>query len=210
MVEESTPAVQRTGVCNTFWMEDGRIHGDNTDVDGFRAAARSLIGPVAGARVLIIGAGGAARAAAAGLLDGRADAVHVLNRSLDRARALASDLDSTGRRIHVVQSPGVLAREGYDLVVNATSLGLAPGDPHPLDLELPARVGAVLDLVYRADGPRGTSTEWVQAASARGIGAADGLVMLVEQGAASFRRWFEMEPDRAVVRQAVKLPAAEY
>ena len=208
IIQVPSPPVERTGVCNTFWLEDHRIHGDNTDVEGFRAAARSLIGPVAGARVLILGAGGAARAAVVGLLDGRADAVHVLNRTVDRSRRMAKELDPAGRRLRVLEAPEVLAREGYDLVVNATSLGLAPDDPPPLDLELPARVGAVLDLVYRPDGPRGTSTDWVRAALARDLLAADGLGMLLEQGAASFRRWFGIEPDRAVMRQAVGLSAA--
>ena len=208
VIQEPSPAVERTGVCNTFWLEDHRIHGDNTDVEGFRAAARSLIGPVAGARVLILGAGGAARAAVVGLLDGRVDAVHVLNRTVDRSRRMAEELDPAGRRLRVLEAPDVLAREGYDLVVNATSLGLVPDDPLPLDLELPARVGAVLDLVYRADGPRGTSTDWVRAALARNLPAADGLEMLLEQGAASFRRWFGIEPDRAVMRGAVGLSSA--
>lgn len=194
-----TAAVERTGACNTFWGVDGRIHGDNTDVEGFARAARALIGPPAGARVLVLGAGGAARAVLLALMDERADAIHLLNRTPGRARAVAEALDPRGRKVLVIEggSEGV-TREGYDLVVNATSLGMAHEDPLPLDLDRPARVGAVLDLVYRESG-----TSWVSAARSREIPAADGLEMLIQQGAASFRRWFDMEPDIDVMRTAV-------
>ena len=206
-VDVTTPAVERTGACNTFWAEGGRVHGDNTDIAGFRAAARSLIGAPAGARVLVLGAGGAARAAVAALLDDRADAIHVLNRTPEHAEALAAALDPKGRRVSVLgggpnsSSAGRLGREGYDLVVNATSLGLHPGDPLPLDLEEPARVGAALDLVYREGG-----TDWTAAAQRLDIPAADGLEMLIRQGAASFEQWFGVAPDLEAMEAAVRRP----
>src|SRR5690606_25709966 len=71
LVDRATDAVRRTSACNTFWLEDGRIHGDNTDVAGVRSAMERLTGSVAGARVLLLGAGGAARAAVCALLDER-------------------------------------------------------------------------------------------------------------------------------------------
>jgi shikimate dehydrogenase len=198
-VEVRTPAVDRTGACNTFWVEGGRLHGDNTDIEGFSGAARSLIGAPAGARALVLGAGGAARAAVWALLESRADSIHVLNRTPGRARSLRDALDPRGRRVTVPESRDDLRREGYDLVVNATSLGLHESDPPPLDLELPARVGAVLDLTYRPG-----TTAWVQAARAAGVPAADGREMLIRQGAASFRRWFGVEPDLAAMRAALE------
>ena len=197
LVEAPSRAVERTGACNTFWVEHGRLHGDNTDVEGFGRAARRLIGSPAGARALVLGAGGAARAVILSLIQERADAVHVLNRTPGRARAVADALDPSGRRVSVVERAAI-EREGYDLLVNATSLGLGPDDPAPLDLGLPVRVGAVLDLVYREGG-----TRWVQAARRREIPAADGLEMLIQQGAASFRRWFDREPDVDAMRGAV-------
>ena len=199
VVQKRTSAVERTGACNTFWAEDGRIHGDNTDVDGFGRAAREVVGSPAGARVLVLGAGGAARAAVLALMDARADRVHLLNRTPGRARALREALDPHGRRVSVVEEPDRLRREGYDLVVNATPLGLRPDDPPPLPLDSPARVGAVLDLVYRRGG-----TEWSRQAREAGIPAADGTEMLIQQGAASYRRWFPgREPPVAVMRQAL-------
>jgi shikimate dehydrogenase len=199
LLHDRTPAVERTGACNTFWMEDGRIWGDNTDVEGFDRAARDVIGSPAGSRVLILGAGGAARAVALALMDARADSVQLLNRTTGRARALCEALDPGGRRLAALEDPSRLRREGYDLVVNATPLGLHSGDPHPLELDRPARVGAILDLTYRPGG-----TEWVRSARERGIPAADGLEMLIQQGAASFRRWFPgRDPSLVAMREAV-------
>lgn len=198
LLDAATPAVERTGACNTFWVADGKVHGDNTDVEGFARAAHSLIGSPTGARILVLGAGGAARAVVLALVRERADAIHLLNRTPGRARAVAEILDPQGRKVTVLEPPERLAREGYDLVVNATSLGLDPDDPAPLDLGRPVRVGAVLDLVYRDGG-----TPWVRQARAAGIPAADGLEMLIQQGAASFRRWFDREADLDVMRAAV-------
>lgn len=199
LLDVATPAVDRTGACNTFWVVAGRVHGDNTDVEGFGRAARRLIGSPAGARVLVVGAGGAARAVVLALLEDRADGIHLLNRTPGRARAVAEALDPDGRRVAVLDGVESVEREGYDLVVNATSLGLQPDDPLPLDLDRPVRVGAVLDLTYGEAPPR-----WVEDARGRGIPAADGLEMLLQQGVASFRRWFGREPDTDVMREALR------
>ena len=200
LLDVALPAVERTGACNTFWPGPGGIHGDNTDVAGFDAACRVLMGSPAGARVLVLGAGGAARAAVVALLDGRADAIHVLNRSPDRARALCAALDPKGRKLTPLDPGAPLRREGYDLVVNATPRGLRGDDPPPLDLSVPARVGAVLDLVYRPGG-----TPWVAQAAELGIDAADGTEMLLRQGAAAFERWFDRPAPLAAMRAALHM-----
>jgi shikimate dehydrogenase len=184
-IDVPTSAVERTGACNTFWLEDGRIHGDNTDVAGFVAAARALVGPLVGARVLLLGAGGAARAALCALLDARADSVLVLNRSTERAEELRAVFDASGRRVQVAADADILRREGFDLVVNATSLGLHETDAAPVDLRRILRVGAVLDLVYAPGG-----TAWVRHARELGLTVSDGLEMLLHQGAAAFERWW--------------------
>ena len=199
LLDDPTPAVRRTGACNTFWGEDGRILGDNTDVEGFAAACRSLIGSPAGSRVLVLGAGGAARAGVVALLDARADAVHVLNRDPDRAREMAAALDPGARRLSVLPTPDHARREGYDLVVNATPLGLDDGDPLPLDLEMPVRLGAVLDLVVRPGGSR-----WTKAAVRMGIPAGDGGEMLLRQGAAAFQRWTGLPAPLEVMERALE------
>ncbi|HZI43459.1 MAG TPA: hypothetical protein VFD67_17205, partial [Gemmatimonadaceae bacterium] len=110
-----------------------------------------------------------------------------------RAEALCARFSSGAR----VADAEELARESQ-LVVNATSVGLRDDDL-PIDLSTLRSDAAVLDLVYR----RG-ETAWVRAARARRLRAADGLVMLVEQGAAAFERWFGFAPDRDAMWAAVR------
>lgn len=198
IVEVATDAVVRTGACNTFWLEDGKICGDNTDVAGFRAAAHRLIGSPAGARALLLGAGGAARAALHALLEDGVGAVVVLNRTVDRAEALRST-SSDPNRVAVAHSIDVLRREAFDLVINSTSLGMGPGDPMPMPMEAVGGIGALLDLVYSPG-----ETLWVHEARARGIPAADGVEMLLYQGAAAFERWWQREAPIEVMRAALE------
>ncbi len=185
-VDEPSDAVIRTGACNTFWLEAGRIHGDNTDVVGVSAAVESLLGRTAkGMRVLLLGAGGAARGAACALSDDGAREVVVVNRSIDRARDIADRFGSDGTTFLVLDSISSLRGEEFDLVVNATSLGIHAADPLPLDPDAKLRIAAGLDLVYRPG-----ETEWVHRLRSAGIPAADGLEMLLQQGAAAFTRWW--------------------
>ncbi|RMH11379.1 MAG: shikimate dehydrogenase [Gemmatimonadetes bacterium] len=197
VLDERSEAVRRTGACNTFWGEGGRIHGDNTDVEGFRRALRSFVnGPAEGLRVLLLGAGGAARAVLVGLLDEGVAEVRVLNRTVERARAMARRIG--GARVRVAETPGDIDDQDFDLIVNATSLGLSAGDPQPLDLERLARAGAVMDLLYGPDG-----TAFVHQAEALGIRATDGVEMLVQQGAVAFERWWGRPAPLDAMRDAV-------
>jgi len=198
ILDVRSEAVRRTGACNTFWGDaEGRVHGDNTDVEGFKRAVNIFLdGPPRGARVLLLGAGGAARAALLGLLDEGAGEVLIYNRTQERARAVARRIG--GDKVRVVPVMRELEGASFDLVVNATRLGLDPADPSPLDLHMLDRAGAALDLVY---GP--TATPFVQAAEAAGIRATNGLEMLVQQGAVSFERWWGREGPVAEMRAAV-------
>lgn len=198
-VDRSTEAVRRTGACNTFWSESGQVWGDNTDVAGFQAAARSLLNgrSVDGARVLLLGAGGAARAVLAALEDENAGEIVIVNRTLARAEALAAAFSSGPLAIRTAADPSRLRGERFDLVVNSTSLGLHAGDPLPLPLEL-VGIGAGLDLVYSAHG-----TPWSRALADAGIPAVDGLEMLIGQGAAAFERWWGRAPPIHAMRQAL-------
>ena len=183
-VDHASEAVRRTGACNTFWAKAGKVHGDNTDVEGLRRAIHThLQGPISGGRVLILGAGGAARAALAAVLDDGAAEVEIHNRTVERARAVARRMG--GPRTRVVESRGELQGRSYDLVLNATRLGLVDTDPLPLEVTGEVTMGALLDLVYTPG-----ETEWVRRARAQGIPAMDGGEMLVQQGAVAFERWF--------------------
>jgi shikimate dehydrogenase len=199
-VDRRTATVERTGACNTFWAEGGHVWGDNTDVEGFRRAARELLGQSAcGATVLLLGAGGAARAVVAALQDDEAERVVVANRSVERAEALVRDMAGAGTRLDAVQLPD--QSETFDLIVNATTLGMDHGDPLPISIDRAPRFGAALDLVCTPG-----RTPWINQISARGLPAADGLEMLIHQGAASFRRWWGIEPSIAAMRDAVGSP----
>ena len=200
-VDRPSDAVLRTGACNAFWLEDGAVHGDNTDVAGVLEAVRAVLGrPPAGARVLLLGAGGAASAAVCALADAGAERIVIVNRTMDRAGALAGRFRAPDVRIEVAASVDALAADRFDLAINGTSLGLKPADPLPLepDARGPA-VGAALDLVYAAGETRG-----VHAMRARGLPAADGKEMLIQQGAAAFRRWWAMAPPLDVMRAALE------
>ncbi len=196
-LERPLPAVIRTGACNTFWLEGGEIHGDNTDVEGFRRALRTLLGrPPEGARVLLLGAGGAARAVVHALVEDGVEGIWIRNRSQGRARALAEEVGEGRARWESGPPEGL---PPMDVVVNATPLGLQPGDPLPLAPEgLPPGEPVCLDLAYARD-----ETPWVRALRAHGVPAADGREMLVQQGAAAFERWWGQGAPVEVMRMAL-------
>ena len=198
VLDKACEAVRRTGACNTFWREDGKLCGDNTDVEGFGRALRHFLGDgPAGYRVLLLGAGGAARAVLLSLVDDQAEDVLILNRTVERARAVARRIG--GDRVRVAERRSDFENGDFDLVVNTTRLGLGSEDELPLGLERLSRAGAVMDLVY---GP--SATPFVAASKRLGIPAVDGGEMLVNQGAVSFERfWGEAAPIEAM-RQALE------
>ena len=191
--------VSATGACNVFWWEDGKgLCGDNTDIEAFQTAAEALLGSgLANTRVLLLGAGGAARAVAYACATAKVECLDIANRTTSRAVTLADDLG----RVVPMQAVELndLESRSYDLVVNATPLGLALGDPLPVDPST-LESGALLDLVYGLD-----ETPLVRAARELGVRAEDGRRMLVEQAAASFQRWFRLDPPREVMYRAVGL-----
>lgn len=198
VVKNPSEAVRRTGACNTFWGEKGEIRGDNTDVEGFRRALERFLGrSPRDHRVLVLGAGGAARAVLLALLDEGVKDVTLFNRTVERARAVGRRIG--GEKVRVVSPVEELNGGQFDLVVNSTRLGLDPSDPVPLDLSRLERAGAVLDLVY-GDRP----TRFVQEARAYGVPAADGGEMLVQQGAVSFERWWGKEAPVEAMRAALE------
>jgi shikimate dehydrogenase len=195
-----TETATTVGAVNTFWTAvDGALVGDNTDVGGFQAAVRDLLGvapgsaPPAGARVAVIGAGGAA-AAVLHAVEGWPDArVTMYSRTQQRAEELVKRFKVAVRIARSAEE----AVHGATLVVNATPVGLRD-DTVPVPIEALPRDCAVLDLAYRLN-----ETTFVRDARARGLRAKDGLPMLVEQGALAFERWFGVAPDRNAMWDAV-------
>lgn len=189
-----TSSAARIGAVNTFWTESGRLTGDNTDIAGFDALARSVIGGApARARVALLGAGGAAAAVCAAVERWSDCTVVIRARNRSRAETLAARFPLLAR---IADSEDELL-SGSDMVVNATPVGMDDG-AFPVRIEALPRDAAVMDLVYR----RG-ETAWVRAARAAGHRAADGLAMLVAQGARAFECWFGIPPDEAAMRAAV-------
>jgi len=193
-VTRKTDVCKRVGACNTFWTEDGALVGDNTDVAGVKAALTRIGAPGKGARWLVVGTGGSARAAATAAADVGAT-LFVRSRDAARAQSFAAWATGIGAAAKATNGPVEI-----DVAINATPLGLAGHDPLPIDLNHIPGVQHALDLVY-APG----ETRWVHALRERGITAGDGREMLVQQGAAAFARFF---PDSAapteVMRAAVQ------
>jgi shikimate dehydrogenase len=191
LCDELTDLAAKVGAVNTFWVDSNKLHGDNTDVGGFDAAARALLGgETADARVVVVGAGGAAASVLAAIDDWPGATATVVARHTERAVGLAKRFPDVARAEKSLERA---VREAT-LIVNATPVGQHDED-QPVDVALIPKSAAVLDLVYRRGG-----TPWVNAARANGIRAADGLPMLLEQGALAFERWFGKEPDREAMR----------
>jgi shikimate dehydrogenase len=197
VVDVATSAVERTGACNTFWQQDGRVWGDNTDVEGLTRALREFLGEDASVgRVLLLGAGGAARAALAVLVDEGAQEVVVVNRTPERALELVDRLGDGIARVEGTLE--ALGETHFDLVVQATRLGLRTSDPLPFEPGAAVGTDRILDLVYRPG-----RTRLVQRARELGIPAEDGQAMLLHQGAVAFERWWGGPAPLGVMRAAL-------
>ena len=187
--DELSPEARRADSANTVLMLDGgRLRGETTDGQGMLDAIGDLPGPGA----LVLGAGGAARAAVAGLA-GAGLAVTVSARRREAAEQLAQELGATA-----TDWP---ARDAPELIVNATPLGQA-GEAAQLPLDAGLLDGRVVcDLAYRGDG---AETGLIAAARERGARAVDGLEVLAGQGALAFRLFTGAEPPIEIMRAAVR------
>ncbi|HEV2010244.1 MAG TPA: shikimate dehydrogenase [Candidatus Limnocylindria bacterium] len=184
------------GAANTLSRTpDGRrVLGSNTDGVGFEYATRDLA--LGGAHVLLLGAGGAARAALT-VLFARGARVTIANRSLDRARVLARTIPHpVGLEPHVAEWASRIELDDVDAVVNATSLGLRGEDP--LAGATLRRGLAVIDLI-----PTAAPTPLVKRARAAGAEVIDGLPMLLQQAVSSFRIWTGRDAPVDVMRAAL-------
>jgi shikimate dehydrogenase len=189
LVDEATPRARSLQAVNTLWLEGGRLLGDNTDVTGFIDSLDAVVpGWDASARTAtVIGAGGGARAVVAGLMDRGLTRIAVVNRSPDRAEALARHF---GNQVQATPFAGLASLlQDTDLLVNTTSLGMQ-GQP-PLDIALDglATKAIVADIVYVP-----LETPLLAAARDRGHQVVDGLGMLLHQAAPAFERFFGTRP----------------
>jgi shikimate dehydrogenase len=194
LLDEVSATAGLLDAVNCVSWRDGRLIGDNTDGAGFLAALSATAIPLDGARVVVIGGGGAARAIAHALGGAGVAQVTVMNRTESRAAAVAALAGPSGR----VGTPSEIS--SADVVINATSVGMAPGGGLPLDPDLLHAGQVVVDAVYHP-----VHTELLQAAAARGARAVDGVGMLVGQAGIAFERWTGLAPPLDAMRAAADL-----
>jgi shikimate dehydrogenase len=177
-----------------------RAKGFNTDADALALALREELHwqPLPGASVLLLGAGGAGRVAALKLASDGAGSLFLVNRTIAKAEAMAVEIRKRFPRQEVTVG---YPKHKVDLVINATSLGLQPGDELPFDPKQFSlhQTRGVYDLIYRP-----AETPLLKAAKAAGCRAANGLGMLLHQGAKALEIWSDMPAPLSAMRRALE------
>lgn len=203
MVDEWDDSAKIFGAVNTikFKTASGKVRaiGYNTDADAITISLREELKlKLRGARVLLLGAGGAGRTAALKLASENVAELFLVNRTASKAEELAREIR---KRFPAVRVFTRCPKTKVDLVLNATSLGLKPGDPSPLDeKQFPlSQTRAVYDMIYRP-----AQTRLLAAAKKAGCQTANGLGMLLHQGAKAFKIWTGKPAPVATMRAALK------
>lgn len=192
LAAQLSPSAKLAGAVNTLWMKDGELHGCNTDGTGLVDDLKRQGYDPKGQRILLIGAGGAAKGVLLPLLNAGANLIHIINRTESKADALAD---------HIVQhqpdyadklsSGGLDATEGtWDIVINATSSSLDQQSPLNHSIDFSAN-SLAYDMLY---GPEPTAF-MNDCARYGATKCVDGLGMLVSQAAQSFTIWHGVSPD---------------
>ncbi|MCC6328456.1 MAG: shikimate dehydrogenase [Acidobacteria bacterium] len=195
-LDEVDEAAAKIGAVNTVKIENGKLYGYNTDAHGFISTLKHEYGELSGARVALFGAGGAARACAAALLDAGAS-VGIFARSEERGTALANEID--------VPFEGRVGErkmaDDFDIIVNATPLGTAGSNAEYCVLSGPELGGIklVYDLVYNPP-----ETTLIREAKAAGVPAVNGLGMMIEQGAKQFEIWTDQQAPVDIMRAGIE------
>lgn len=202
-LDGQTPEAELMGAVNTIVREGRRLIGTNTDGKGFVQALRQDAGlDLAGKRVVMLGAGGAARAMGVELALQGAASITIVNRTPERALPLVNLLNSrTGAKAEFVPWSGTYAvPSGCEILVNATSIGLFPNvnDKPDLDYATITPAMIVCDVI-----PNPPSTVFLREAAARGARTLDGLGMLVYQGAIALKLWTGHDAPVDVMKQAL-------
>jgi shikimate dehydrogenase len=200
-LDRLTEAAAKIGAVNCIKQEKQKLLGENTDGKGFLESLQTLIKP-AGKHVVLLGAGGAARAIGVELALAGVEQITVVNRSRDRGAELAHLLSvDIGVEAQFVQWDGAYeVSSGTDILVNATSVGM--DDAHarlPIAMDRLREGMVAADVVFNP-----ADTLFLRQARAAGCTTLDGLGMLVNQGVIGFRLWTGMEPDRQVMRKAME------
>jgi len=201
LIHGVSPDTERMGACNTLvWGEHG-YDGFNTDGYGLKNALKAdLDVTLRGSTVILLGSGGAARAAAVQCVLEGCQKLYVGNRSVERLQQLMAVVQAMpggncAEAFALAEPPADLPQQG--VLINATSLGLKAEDPAPFDSSVLHKGWAVYDMIYNPD-----ATRLLQEARAHGLRAANGLSMLVHQGVRSLEIWSHAEVDAHTMLRA--------
>lgn len=198
LAKSLTPRAQAAGAVNTLTFDGDSIAGDNTDGAGLVRDLKANLGcDLAGKRILLLGAGGAARGVILPLLQELPAALTIANRTEEKAFRLALGFAGHTATLPEACGFGQLTGKSFDLVINATSTGLTD-TALPLPPRLFAPRGLAYEMVY------GRQTPFMQQAKADGCRVADGLGMLVEQAAEAFHLWRGVRPATGPVLAGLK------
>lgn len=195
LLDELDPQAALLGAVNTICFRDGRAIGYNTDGQGFlRSLKEAGMAGVAGKNILLLGAGGAARAIAMSLAAGGAGSIYLCNRNRDKALALAEEINEKIRPCAETVAAELSAQRPVlkrcQLLVNTTSVGMHPHhDQLPIAAEVLSAHLTVADIVYNPH-----TTRLLAAAQAAGCPVVHGIGMLIHQGALGFTLWTGSEP----------------
>jgi len=195
--DELTERARTAGAVNTLARQaDGSLLGDNTDGAGLVSDIKEHLGwPIRGKRVLILGAGGATRGTLLPLLEEQPAALHIANRTAQKAAQLAKDFAGYG---HITASGLDAVPDGFDLIINASAASLS-GELPPLSSRALADGCRAYDMVYGAQ-----PTPFMHWATGFGAEVSDGLGMLVGQAAESFALWRGVRPQVAPVLEILR------
>jgi len=200
LLDSLSEAARLMGAVNCVVRDEQRLIGENTDGKGFVASLRTIVDP-AGKRIVVLGAGGAARAIAVELGLAGAASIAIVNRSLAKAEELSQLLvEKVKIESRAICWEDDYSDEGAEIIVNATSIGLGDAEARvPLDLSSLAPGALVADVIFNP--PR---TRLLIEAAERGLATLDGLGMLVNQAVIGFKIWTGVEADAGVMRDALE------
>ena len=194
---------RRIQAVNTVVIEDGRMVGHNTDVAGFLAGFTERGIALTGKNAVLIGAGGAARAALWGLLRSGVSSIVIGVRNAAKGAALAADFTTDGdvRAVSFDDAAWIAACSDADLVVQTTPLGMTPHTEEmpPVDAAVINPSAVVYDLIYTP-----AETRFLREARARGCETINGETMLVAQGAEAFHLWAGVRPDMELMKRTLR------
>lgn len=203
LMDDLSEDARRIQAVNTVAIEGGRMIGHNTDAAGFLAGLTERNIAIAGKRAVLIGAGGAARAALWGLLRSGVSSIVIGVRSVGKGMALAANFAADGdvRALSFDDPAFCVAFRAADIVVQTTPLGMSPRveEKPPVDAAIMNPAAVAYDLIYTP-----AETRFLREAAAHGIATINGETMLAAQGTEAFRLWTGVRPDMELMKRVLR------